>query len=190
MTLTFTLALLFLHIFFAREAFATWMRRMSDPRADIPPYAKTRVQVIPDAALLPRGEGTYVTVKTWGDPVERCVLRVHQDGEDPKTWINVELKNPVPVTNANPDEKDARKFRYRFGALAHSISLVASANDGRSNERDVLVEDRPTLLNVRLNSAFSRVHASQRSESARNDRSDCRACRDAGRRGRRCQQAA
>ena len=114
LTLIFTLALLFLHVFFAPEAFATWLRRMSDPHADIPPYAKTRVQVIPDVTFLPRGEGTYVTVKTWGDPVERCVLRVHQDGEDPKNWTDVELKNPVPIANASADEKDARKFRYKF----------------------------------------------------------------------------
>ena len=150
LTCAFTLVLLGLHIIFARDAFATWVRRMSDPRADIPPYAKTRVQIIPDAVLLPRGEGTSVTVKTWGDPVEDCVLKVHQDGEDPKQWTTLTLSHPTPIANAPSDEKDARKFRYRFASLAHSISLVASASDGRSNERSVIVEDRPTLLNVRL----------------------------------------
>ena len=31
---------------------------------------------------------------------------------------------------------------------------MASANDGRSNEREVKVEDRPTLLNVRMTLHF------------------------------------
>ena len=154
LTCAFTLVLLGLHMVFAREAFATWLRRMADPRADIAPYAKTRVQILPDAVLLPRGEGTSITVKTWGDPVTTCVLKVHQDGDDPKQWTTLQLSNPTPIANAGADEKDARKFRYRFASLAHSVSLVASASDGRSNERSVIVEDRPTLLNVRLNLHF------------------------------------
>ncbi len=154
LTCAFTFVLLGLHMVFAREAFATWLRRMADPRADIAPYAKTRVQIVPDAVLLPRGEGTGITVKTWGDPVTTCVLKVHQDGDDSKQWTTLQLSNPTPIPNAPADEKDARKFRYRFASLAHSVSLVASASDGRSNERSVIVEDRPTLLNVRLNLHF------------------------------------
>ncbi len=154
LTLTFTLLLFAAHIIFAREAFATWVRRMADPRADIPPYAKTRVQIIPEATLLPRGEGLNVIVKTWGDAVDRATLRVHQDGEDAKAWTNVELKDPVPVSNPKPDEKDARAFKYHFKTLPRSISLMAQANDGRSNEREVKVEDRPTLLNVRMTLHF------------------------------------
>ena len=84
LTLMFTLLLFAAHVVFAHDAFATWMRRMADPHADIPPYAKTRVQILPEATLLPRGEGVNVIVKTWGDPVDTCVLRVHQDGEEPK----------------------------------------------------------------------------------------------------------
>lgn len=154
LTLLFTLLLLLLHVVFSREAFATWMRRMADPRADIPPYAKTRVQIVPDKTLLARGDGTFVTIKTWGDPVDRCVLRIHQDGDGDKAWTNITLSNPKPVASSDPDQKDVRAFRYQFRSLPQSITLIAAANDGRSNEKDVKVEDRPTLLNVRLSLHF------------------------------------
>lgn len=154
--------LLALHIAFAGEAFAVWIKRMTDPRADIAPYARTRVQVIPDAQLLPVGADTGVTVRTWGDAVEKCTLRVHQDGDDPNLWTTLTLQRPdthsAPTAAEKAQERTAptdrsatniRRFHTHFRDLAHGMTLIASANDGRSNERVIRVEPRPALFNVR-----------------------------------------
>ncbi len=154
----------------APGAFRVWLERMANPRADIAPFALTRVWLTPDANLLPRGAGVGVTVTTRGGAPDRCTLRYRLDSDRAGEWKTATLTNPTPVragdktapgaarTNgvdgANEKDGEARRFRYRFPALAQSLTLAASANDGRSNERRVLVEDRPTLLNARLTLHF------------------------------------
>jgi hypothetical protein len=173
-----TLALLALEVAFAPGAFAVWLQRMAAPRADIAPFAATRIWLTPGADILPRGEGLAVTVITKGEPADRCLLRYRLDNDNTADWKSVELRPDAGaggqrpgVRNTDPrsplqgrlgplpqsglaipgaQRADARQFHYRFPALAQNITLVAAANDGRSNERRVLVEDRPTLLNARL----------------------------------------
>ncbi|HZO86766.1 MAG TPA: hypothetical protein VFB38_00400 [Chthonomonadaceae bacterium] len=156
----FTLALLALHIVFAPQAFAVWLRRMISPRADIAPYAHTRVWVVPAADVLPRGEGLSLAVLTQGAPADRCRLSYRLEGDPPNAWNTVELTRPTPAaarpsaseqtaTRLEADGK-AQKFQFRFPAVTRNIELYATANDGRSNPRQVTVEDRPTLLKMRL----------------------------------------
>src|SRR5262249_31901136 len=57
LAVVFTVGLLALHIALAPEAFANWMKRMANPRADVAPWANTRVWVQPSATILPRGAG-------------------------------------------------------------------------------------------------------------------------------------
>src|SRR5579862_3116600 len=140
LTLVLTLVLLALHVALAGPAFANWMRRITDPQADIAPYARTRVQVIPDATLLPTGEGVWVAVKTWGDTADRCTLRVHRDSDRPDSWSDLKLTDPAAVPDRQAaDEKNVRRFRVHLDHLTDSVTMVASANDGRSNEREIHV---------------------------------------------------
>jgi hypothetical protein len=152
LTLVFTLLLLALHIALAGPAFANWLLRIAHPKADIAPYARTRVQVIPGATLLPTGEGVWVAVKTWGDAADRCTLRVHRNGDRPDAWMDLKLTAPtaLPDSGAGSDERNVRKFRYRLDHLSDSVTLTAQANDGHSNEREVRVAPRPALLGMHL----------------------------------------
>lgn len=154
LALLLTLCLLVLDALLAPQAFAVWLRRMADPRADIAPYAKTRLQIMPDKDLLPRGESASLVVKTWGDKADKVSLRAHLEGDPPNAWTTVTLTNAVALTFTAVDEPDARIFRYRFPHLTQSVSLIASANDGHSNERIIRVEDRPALLGLRYTLRF------------------------------------
>jgi hypothetical protein len=152
LTLIFVLLLLAVQVTVAGPAFANWLHRMADPHADIAPYAGTRLQVTPDANLLPVGEATSVTVKTWGNAADSCELRIHRQDDPADAWTRVVLHDPTPLPNfgSGRDEGNVRRFRYHLPKLAQNVALVAYANDGRSNEREVHVAARPTVLSVTL----------------------------------------
>jgi hypothetical protein len=174
LAVVFTLALLAAHIALAPDAFANWVRRMASPKADVAPWANTRVWVQPSADVLPRGSGVNVVVTTRGTAAEQSTLRYRAAGDANSAWKSVELTHASVVSSsaapgtpthhtmtANlPGEERAadavppRQFRYHIPALPQSVVMYAVANDGRSNEKSVSVEDRPTLLNMRMTVHF------------------------------------
>lgn len=149
------LPLLILAVDVARspDAFQNWLNRMMHIQSDIAPWADTRVWLTPEKTIMPRGDGLKVTVTTKGEPAEHCILRYRLEGDAADSWKSVELKKAEKREEGKGDSKKTEtknEFTYKFPSLGQSVTLVAMANDGRSNERDVRVEDRPTLLNVRL----------------------------------------
>jgi hypothetical protein len=147
----------------APDAFANWVRRMRDPRADIAPWANTRVYVKPEAELLPRGAGVGVVVVTRGLVADRSVLHYRPAGDKNAPWKTVDLNGAVAVqadaTTPQPTltadhapmaKEEIRRFRYRIPTLPQSVEMYATANDGRSNERGVTVEDRPAFSNFKM----------------------------------------
>ncbi|HZP84069.1 MAG TPA: DUF4175 family protein [Chthonomonadaceae bacterium] len=165
LTALFTLILLALHLALAPEAFAVWLRRMASPYADIAPFASTRLWALPDAEVLPRGESLTVRVITQGAPVELSTLRYRATGDGANAWKTIDLRQPKTLSaqdaslrtlpDVQPQQRGSvREFRYRFPNVTQSLELYATARDGRSNARLVTVEDRPTLLNMRLTLHF------------------------------------
>lgn len=157
--------LLVVHMMMAPDAFANWVRRMVNPRADIAPWANTRVWITPQTDILPRGAGVNVVVTTRGTATQRCVLSYRTSGDANIPWQTAELTNPTSITTASsthlssaavPGENQAadstppRQFLYHFASLPQSVTMFASANDGKSNEKSILVEDRPTLTGIRM----------------------------------------
>ena len=148
----------------APDAFANWLHRMRDPRADIAPWANTRVYVKPEAELLPRGAGVGVVIVTRGLAADKSVLHYRPAGDKNAPWKTVDLSGaaalsaddataPQPQLTAdhNPTAKEEiRRFRYRFPSLPQSVEMYATANDGRSNERGVAVEDRPAFSSFKM----------------------------------------
>lgn len=146
----------------APEAFANWVHRMRDPRADIAPWANTRVYVKPDSELLPRGGGVGVAIVTRGIAAEKAVLHYRPTGDKNAPWKTVDLSRPTTLTSdaatttalaadhrsSRPEE--IRQFRYQFESLPQSMEMYATANDGRSNERGINVEDRPAFSNFKM----------------------------------------
>ena len=174
LAVVFTVGLLALHIALAPDAFANWMRRMANPRADVAPWANTRVWVEPSASVLPRGAGVNVVVTTRGTAAEQSTLFYRASGEPNAAWKKVDLNRPeiisnsqapgaptyhtmtanLPGENRTADAVPPRQFKYHIPALPQSVSMYAVANDGRSNDKLVSVEDRPTLLNMRMTVRF------------------------------------
>lgn len=149
----------------APDAFQNWLNRILYPHADVAPWADTRVWLTPGADILPRGEGLVVTVTTKGEPADRAVIRYRQEGDAADVWKTIELKSPTtPKTGATSTRTvsddiaqatgEERQFTHKFPALGQTVTLYATANDGKSNEKIVRVEDRPTLLNSRLKLHF------------------------------------
>lgn len=137
---------LFLDRALSAEAFDNWVKRMMNPYADIAPWADTRVWITPDKNLVPVGEGVQVTITTRGKRADHAVLLYRSIKEN--DWKRLELKNPAAV--ADSEKGSALRFVHRFPALAQTILLSATANDGTANEQRVTVEDRPTLLGFRM----------------------------------------
>jgi len=152
----------------APDAFANWLHRMRDPRADIAPWANTRVYVKPEAELLPRGAGVGISIFTRGLVADKAVLHYRPAGDKNAPWKTVDLSGAVtphtedaPAPDATPTaahgptaKEEIRKFRYQFPSLPQSVEMFATANDGRSNERGVLVEDRPAFSSFKMTFHF------------------------------------
>ncbi|HLV78778.1 MAG TPA: DUF4175 family protein, partial [Chthonomonadaceae bacterium] len=145
----------------APEAFGIWLKRMTDTRADIPVWANTRVWLTPEKSLLPVGDGVSVSILTRGVRAESCTLYYRPAGDKNAPWKTEVLSHPAPVADhkaPTTDEKgtpqEAAQFHYAFKSLSQSVEMYAAANDGRSNAQGVVVEPRPTLLNVRLSLHF------------------------------------
>lgn len=145
----------------APDAFANWVHRMRDPRADIAPWANTRVYVKPDAELLPRNEGVGVAVVTRGISADKAVLHYRPAGDKNAPWKTVDLRGAVALqsdeataprlaSDRRSGPEQIRRFRYQFPTLPQSLEMYATANDGRSNERNVNVEDRPVFSSFKM----------------------------------------
>ncbi len=148
----------------APDAFANWLHRMRDPRADVAPWANTRVYVKPEADLLPRGAGVGVAIVTRGLSADKAVLHYRPAGDKNAPWKTADLSGavalraddattPAPALTADhaPTAKEEiRKFHYQFPSLPQSVEMYATANDGRSNEQGVHVEDRPAFSSFKM----------------------------------------
>lgn len=152
-----TAFLLLLQILWMPEAISVWLRRILMPGADIPIFAYTQVWVVPGDTVVPRGEDVAVGILTDGRTVDRATLHYRAEGG---AWAQSVLKKPqVGWKNApsSPDmaSKDAseearRYFPYTFHDVQQDITYYATAGDGRANPHTIRVEDRPTILNMRL----------------------------------------
>ena len=144
-----SLLLLSLNLISAGPAFAVWISRLAHPYQDIAPYAATRLMILPKRSLLPMGDSDLVTIKTWGEQAAKCEISVHKDG-DPSS-LNSQLTSSHYISGPSlSSERNIRLFQISLKHLTHSVTLIAYANDGRSNERTIIVAPRPTLLHLML----------------------------------------
>lgn len=154
------------HLALAPDAMRAWFHRILSPTADIPIYARTLVWVTPDDTVVPRGEDVEIGVKVGGRLTEQATLHYRFEGGP---WTKAELE-PVPTPNtpiprsgktAHPNVHDASaarnpspgnevRFAFKLPEIQQSVTFYATAGDGRANPRTIRVEDRPTILNVRL----------------------------------------
>ncbi len=147
--------LLLLQRFAAPDAFDNWLRRMNSPHSDIPVWANTRVWITPEKELLPVGENAGVTVTTRGVHSATCTLFYRQAGDNSHAWksLGTGESNPVSATS-NAPAGDAQEFKFKLNSLPASVEIYARANDGRSNDKTIVVEPRPTLINVKMTMHF------------------------------------
>ena len=132
---------------------------MADPRNDVAPWAHTRVWAQPISNLVLRNSSLDVIVTTQGVSVENATLYMKPAGDPRALPQPIPLTNPKTVRATDPESKlpegvssegSIRQFRYRLKAVPENMILYATANDGKSNERTVTVDDRPALLSLRL----------------------------------------
>ncbi len=165
LTCLLMVGLLLAQRFAAPESFDNWLNRMRNPVADIPVWANTRVWVTPDHDLLPVGDGVRISVTTRGAQATSSALYYRPAGDKAALWHSINLSNPTPgfdqataggaqSASAAGVKPDALQFSCKLPALASSVEMYAKANDGRSNDKTIIVEPRPTLLNVKLTLHF------------------------------------
>lgn len=135
-------------IVLAPGAMAVWVQRILFPGADIPIYARTQVWVTPGDLVVPRGEDVVLGVKVGGDLADRAVLHYRFDQG---RWAQAELTTPQASRTA---EGGLHLFSFKLNDLQQSVTYYATAGDGRANPHTVRVEDRPTILQVRLNLSY------------------------------------
>jgi|GEM_PF-2803862 len=162
-TAAFMVLLLLAQRFAAPDSFNNWLNRMRNPVADIPVWANTRVWVTPDKDLLPVGSNVNVSITTRGVAASNVTLYYRPAGDKNALWRTLVLKDPKPafdtqvsneVKSGASGSPDALQFACKLSALPASVEMYAKANDGRSNDKTVVVEPRPTLLNVKLTMHF------------------------------------
>ena len=151
------------------EAFQNWLRRMANPAADVAPWAGTRVWVKPNISLVAKNMGVTLTISTLGDKSSSCTLYYRPEGDKTAAWKTVVLKSPqvlsakeaAKLDGATPrlaststQTPNGAKFTYTLPNLTQTMTFYAASNDGRSNERMVRVEERPTLLGVKMRLKF------------------------------------
>jgi hypothetical protein len=160
------------HIVFAPGAMSVWLNRILHPSADIPIYARTQVWVTPEDTILPRGENVTLGVKVGGRLTDRATLHYRFESGP---WADIELTKPQDAPADPPAPKGApthvsppyeshlsppyegggggdefRRFPFKLDDLQQTVTYYATAGDGRSNPHTIRVEDRPTILSVKL----------------------------------------
>ena len=141
---SFAVGVLGIHFLLAPEALGVWFKRIMNPAADIPLFARTLVWAAPERKVVPRGEDIDITVKLAGRLLEESSL-FYKFGDG--SWARANLKKPEVVGTA---EGEFRKFRFQIPDAQQDLSFYATAGDGRSNPHTVRVEDRPAVLSVRM----------------------------------------
>jgi len=136
---------------------SVWVRRILNPNADIPLYARTLVWVGPGDVVVPRGEDIELAVKAQGALPERAVLHYKFEGGK---WAEAELSKGRTIepnaetAKAGEIVPEQRIFTFKLADAQQSLTYYATAGDGRANPHTIRVEDRPTILNVKLNLEF------------------------------------
>lgn len=148
-------AVLFMgHVALLPNEMGVWLRRILNPAADIPLYARTLVWVGPGDVVVPRGEDVDIAVKTQGALPDRATLHYRFEGG---RWAEAELSKgrtigPNAVTaKAGEIVPEQRIFGFKLADAQQTLTYYATAGDGRANPHTIRVEDRPTILNVKLN---------------------------------------
>ncbi|CAA9590168.1 MAG: hypothetical protein AVDCRST_MAG88-4748, partial [uncultured Thermomicrobiales bacterium] len=141
-------ALLLGHVLVVPDAMAVWLRRILSPSADILIYSHTRVRALPGDRVVPRGEDVVIGVQAGGRLPQSATLHYRVPGSK---WTRVELTNGQTLGTGGDT---ARKFSFRVNDAQQDISYYATAGDGRSNPHTLRVEDRPTVLGVRLHLTY------------------------------------
>lgn len=144
--------LLTVHVVLAPGAMANWAQRILNPAADIPLYANTQVWVEPGDIVVPRGEPLNIGIRAAGVLPDRATLHYRFDGGQ---WMDADItKGRDAAPDATPDVQrptpNTRLFGFRLPDVQQDLTYYATAGDGRANPHTIHVEDRPTILNVRL----------------------------------------
>lgn len=143
-------AVLFMgHVALFPNEMSAWAKRILNPAADIPLYARTQVWVGPGDIVVPRGEDIELAVKTEGALPDRAILHYRFEGGK---WSEAELKR-YRSASLSPERRAGgagRVFAFRLADAQQGLTYYATAGDGRANPHTIRVEDRPTILNVKL----------------------------------------
>jgi len=157
------LVILLAYILVVPGALFTWARRIIFPAADIPVYAHTRVWVLPAGGVVARGDPVVLGVRVTGRQVPEA--RLHYRFET-GAW------NAVRLSNAQrPGASSWQSFQFPLGPASQTVTYYATAGDGQSNPHTLRVEDRPTILGLRLhikNPAYTHLPPQEMSASSGN----------------------
>ena len=155
LTAGFCFLLLLAQRFASPEAFDNWLRRMNSPHSDIPVWANTRLWIAASKELLPVGDDAQITVTARGLKANTCTLYMRPAGETSRPYKALTADHWVPgAADTNAGSAEAQQFTFNLKSLPASVELYAKANDGRSNDRTIVVEARPTLINVKMTLHF------------------------------------
>lgn len=139
-----TAALLLGYWLVASDALYTWSRRLLFPAADIPVYAHTRVWVLPAGGVVARGDPVVLGVRVTGREVPEARLHYRLEGGQ---WNSAVLRAPEPRVGHS---QSWQSFQLPLGPASQTVTYYATAGDGQSNPHTLRVEDRPTILGLRL----------------------------------------
>jgi hypothetical protein len=134
-----------------------WVKRILYPSADIPLYARTLVWVGPGDTVVPRGEDVELAVKAQGTLPQKAVLHYRFEGGK---WAEAELSKgrtiapDAATAKAGEVIPEQRVFTFKVADAQQNLTYYATAGDGRANPHTIRVEDRPTILNVKLGLDF------------------------------------
>ncbi len=136
-------------------AFGVFLQRLLHPGADIPVFASTQVWALPGDTVIPRGSDLRIGVLTAGVEPDIATLKYRFEGGE---WQSARLSSPAtvrePVSQASaaagPTPVATRRFGFSLPQVRQSVTFLAMANDGRSNPHTVRVEERPMVLQVKM----------------------------------------
>ena len=125
-------------------AMSAWAKRILMPGADIPIYSYTQVWVGPGDVIRPRGDDAQLTVTAAGIQPATAKLRYRFETG---LWVEAPLSDPS-------HNGDKEQFNLKLPALQRNLTYYAVSGDGQSNPHTITVEDRPTILNVKLKLSY------------------------------------
>ena len=126
------------------EGFDAALSRLIFPYADIPVPSLTKIAVIPEGAIVPRGDNLRIQAIIKGKTTDKVSLHLRRPDKD---WTIISMLPEVKTTN---NIVTPNSFYYEITTINEALEYFISAGDGETKIFKINVVERPNIKSIQI----------------------------------------